>query len=113
VNRGKLHVFIDVRVLNIYSRIKRAQVFNVPCVGDDPPVVVLDLVHPWSEHLVDDERPLPRWRQLVPILASLNPSEDEVADMELARAHVALVVEPNACWYLALHSSATSRASSS
>jgi hypothetical protein len=67
-------------------------VFDVPCVGDDPPVLILDLVHPWSEHLVDDEGPLPRWRQLVPVLAGLNPSENEVTDMELARAHVALVV---------------------
>jgi hypothetical protein len=92
VNKGKLHVFIDVRVLNIYSRIKRAQVFDVPCVGDDSPVLVLDLVCPWSEHFVDDERPLPGWRQLVPFLATLNPSENEVADMELVRAHVALVV---------------------
>jgi hypothetical protein len=56
------HLFIDVRVLIIYSRIKQAHVFDVPCVGDDPPVLVLDLVHPWSEHLMDDEQPLPRWR---------------------------------------------------
>jgi hypothetical protein len=41
---------------------------------------------------VDDERPLPRWRQLVPVLAALNPSENEVADVELAWEHVALVV---------------------
>jgi hypothetical protein len=47
--------------MNIYSRIKRAQVLDVPSVGDDPPVLVLDLVHPWSEHLMDDERPFPRW----------------------------------------------------
>jgi hypothetical protein len=94
VNKGKFHVFIDVRVLNIYSRVKRAQVFDVPCVGDDPPVLVLDLVRPWSEHLVDDEGALPRWRQLVPVLAALNPLENEVADMELVWAHVALVVAP-------------------
>jgi hypothetical protein len=36
----------------------------------------------------------PRWRQLVPVLAGLNPSENEVADVELAWAHVALVVAP-------------------
>jgi hypothetical protein len=41
-------------VLSSYPRIKRAQVFDVPCVGDDPPVLVLDVVSPWSEHLVDD-----------------------------------------------------------
>jgi hypothetical protein len=35
---------------------------DVPCVGDDPPVLVLDLVRPWSEHLIDDEWLLPRWR---------------------------------------------------
>jgi hypothetical protein len=67
-------------------------VFDVPRVGDDPPILILDLVRPWLEHLVDDEGPLPRWRQLVSVLAGLNPLENEVADMELARAHVALVV---------------------
>jgi hypothetical protein len=30
----------------------------------------------------------------VPVLAGLNPSENEVADVELAWAHVALVVAP-------------------
>jgi hypothetical protein len=54
------HLFIDVRDLNSYPRIKRAQVFDVPCVGDDPPVLVLDLVSSGSEHFVDDEWPLPR-----------------------------------------------------
>jgi hypothetical protein len=53
--QGMQHLFINVRGLNIYSRIKRVQVFDVPCVGDDPPVLVLDLVCPWSEHLMDDE----------------------------------------------------------
>jgi hypothetical protein len=47
--------------LNIYTRIKRAQVFDVPRVGDEPPVLILDLVRPWSEHFMDDERPFPRW----------------------------------------------------
>jgi hypothetical protein len=60
--QGKQHLFIDVRGLNIYARIKWAHVLDVPCVGDDPPVLVLDLVRPWSEHLVDDEWPLLRWR---------------------------------------------------
>jgi hypothetical protein len=86
------HIFIDVRGLNIYSRIKQAQVFDVPSVGDDPPVLVLDHVCLRSEHLVDDERPLPRWRYLVPVLAALDSSEHEVPDVELAGAHVALVV---------------------
>jgi hypothetical protein len=75
-----------------YSRVKRAQVFDVPCVGDDPLVFVLDLVRSWSEHLVDDEWPLPRWCELVPVLAALNSSEDQVFNMELARMHVALVI---------------------
>jgi hypothetical protein len=80
--------------MNIYSRIKRAQVFDVPRVGDDSPVLVLDLVRPWSEHLVDDERALSRWRQLVSVFAVLNSSEHDVVDVELARAHVAFVVAP-------------------
>jgi hypothetical protein len=60
--QGMQHLFIDVRVLNIYSRIKQAQVLDVSCISDDPPILVLDHVCPWSEHLVNDERPLPRWR---------------------------------------------------
>jgi hypothetical protein len=55
------HLFIDVRCLNSYSMIKRVQVLDVSRVGDDPPVFVLDLVGPWLEHIVNDERPLPRW----------------------------------------------------
>jgi hypothetical protein len=41
---------------------------------------------------VDDERPLPRWRQLVLVFAALNSSDNEVANVELARAHVPFVV---------------------
>jgi hypothetical protein len=67
-------------------------VFDVPCIGDDPPILVLDLVGSGLEHFVDDEWSLPRWCELVPILAALNSSEDQVSDVELARAHVALVV---------------------
>jgi hypothetical protein len=44
------------------------------------------------EYLVDDEWPLPRWRELVLVLAALNSLEDQVSDVELARPHVALVV---------------------
>jgi hypothetical protein len=82
--QGMQRLFIDVRGLNIYSRIKQAQVFDVPCIGDDPPILVLDLVCPWSEHLVDDERPLPWRRKLVPVLAALNSSEHKISDVELA-----------------------------
>jgi hypothetical protein len=67
-------------------------VFDVPHVGDDPPVLVSDFVCSGLEHLVDDERPFPRWCELVSVLASLNLSEDHVSDVELTRAHVALVV---------------------
>jgi hypothetical protein len=69
-------------------------VFDVPCVGDDLPVLVLDLVCSGSEHLVDDEQPLPRWCELVLILAALYSSEDQVSDMELAGVYIALVVAP-------------------
>jgi hypothetical protein len=69
-------------------------VLDVPCVGDDPAILVLDLVRPWSEHFVDDDPPHPRWRQLVPVLVALNSSEHEVPDVELVWAHVELVVAP-------------------
>jgi hypothetical protein len=35
---------------------------------------------------------LPRWCELVPVFAALDSSEDQVSDVELARAHVAFVV---------------------
>jgi hypothetical protein len=41
---------------------------------------------------VDDEQPLPRRCKLVSILDALNLSEDQLSDMELARAHVVLVL---------------------
>jgi hypothetical protein len=66
--------------------------FDIPCVGDDSSVLVSDLVCTRSEHLVDDEWPFPRGRELVSILAALNSSEDQVSDVKLARANVALVV---------------------
>jgi hypothetical protein len=69
-------------------------VFDVPRIGDDPPVLVADLVSSWPEHVVDDEGPFLRWRELVSILAALDSSEDKVADMELAWTLVALVVAP-------------------
>jgi hypothetical protein len=41
---------------------------------------------------MDDERPLPRGRELASILAALNSSEDHVSNVELARTYVALIV---------------------
>jgi hypothetical protein len=67
-------------------------VFDVPRVGYDSSVLVSDLVCSESEHLVDDEGPLPRRRELVSILAVMNTSEDQVSDVELTRAHVALEI---------------------
>jgi hypothetical protein len=67
-------------------------VFDVPRVGDDLPVLVSDLVCFGSEHLVDNERPFPRWCELVSVLAALNLLEDQVSDVELTRMYVALVV---------------------
>jgi hypothetical protein len=43
---------------------------------------------------MDDERPLPRWRQLVFVLSALNSSENEVSNVKLARTHVSLMVAP-------------------
>jgi hypothetical protein len=67
-------------------------VFDVPRVGDDSFVLLPDLVCSGSEHLVDDEWPLPSGRELASILAALNSPEDQVPDVELARAQVVLVV---------------------
>jgi hypothetical protein len=67
-------------------------VFDVPCVGDDSFVLVPDLVCSGSEHLVDDEWPLASGRDLASILAAPNSPEDQVPDVELARAHVVLAV---------------------
>jgi hypothetical protein len=67
-------------------------VFDVPHIGDDPFVLVPDLVCSGSEHLVDDEQPLPRGQELVSILTALKSSEDQVPDLELAGVNVTLVV---------------------
>jgi hypothetical protein len=48
--QGMQHLLIDVRGLNSYSRIKSVHVLDVPCVGDDSPVLILNLVCPWLEH---------------------------------------------------------------
>jgi hypothetical protein len=66
--------------------------FDVPHVGDDPTTLVSDLECSGSEYLVDDERPLPRGRELMSILAALNSSEYQMPDLELASAYVVLVV---------------------
>jgi hypothetical protein len=56
-------------------------VFDVPSVEDDPPVLVSDLVCSGLEHLVDDERPFPRWCELVSVLAALNSSDNQESDV--------------------------------
>jgi hypothetical protein len=66
--------------------------FDVPRIGDDSSVLVSDLEGSGSKHLMDDEWPLPRRRELVSILAALNSSEDQVPHLELAGAYTELVV---------------------
>ena len=66
--------------------------FYVPCIGDDRAVVVPELECSWSEHLINDVRPLPRGRELVSVLVAHNLSEYQVSDLEFAIAHVALVI---------------------
>jgi hypothetical protein len=57
-----------------------------------PAVLVLKFECSWSEHLIDDEWPLPRGRELMPILVALNSSEHLVTNLELSVVHVALVL---------------------
>jgi hypothetical protein len=67
-------------------------VFDVPSFGDDPSVLISNLIRSRSEHLLDDEWPFPRLCEFVSVLAALNSSEDQVSNVELVRAHFALVV---------------------
>jgi hypothetical protein len=62
--------------MNIYSRVKWPQVFDVPSIGDDLIILLLDLERSGSKYLIDDERSLPRGCKLESILAALNLSED-------------------------------------
>jgi hypothetical protein len=49
---------------------------------------------------VDDEWPLPRWRELVSVLAALDSSKDQVSNVELARTHVALMIASQSLFVL-------------
>jgi hypothetical protein len=67
-------------------------VLDVPSVGGDSIIFVSDLKRSGLEYLINDEWPLPWGRESASILATLKLSKDQVPDLELAGAHVALVV---------------------
>ena len=54
---------------------------DVPCIGDDLAIDGLELVGAWSEHLHDDVRSLPQWRELVAVLDALDEVEHQVLDV--------------------------------
>jgi hypothetical protein len=85
------HLFIDIWDLNSYLRVNDRRCSMLHALEATRPSSY-DLVRFGSKHLVDDEWPLPRWCELVPVLAALNPLEDKVPNVELAGAHVVLMV---------------------
>ena len=65
---------------------------GVPCIDEDLAVDGLELIGAWPEHLRDDIRSLPRWRELVVVLVALDEVEDQVSDVEGPTPHSMVVV---------------------
>ena len=61
-------------------------------IGNDLTVDGLELVCARSEHLHDDVRSLPWWRELVAVLVALDEAEHQVLDVEGPTPHSMAVV---------------------
>ena len=55
--------------------VKEMQLLDVPGIGEDFAINGLELVGARPEHLRDDVRSLPRWRELVAVLVALDEAE--------------------------------------
>ena len=66
--------------------------FDVPGVDEDFTVDGPELIGVWSEHLYDDIRSLPQWRELVAVLVALDEVEHQVPDIEGLTPHSTAVV---------------------
>jgi hypothetical protein len=65
---------------------------NVPRVGYSLPVTPLESICRWANDFCDDERSLPRGRDLVHAVGLLDASEDEVANVEGSFPNVAIMI---------------------
>ena len=65
---------------------------DVPGIGEDFTIDVLELVGAWSEYLRDGVWSLPQRGELVAVLVALNKVEDQVPDVEGLASHSSAVV---------------------
>ena len=61
--------------------------FDVPGIDEDFAIDGLELIGAWSEHLRNDVRSLPWWRELVVVLVALDDVEHQVPDIEGPTPH--------------------------
>jgi len=61
-------------------------------IGEDLAVDGLHLVGAWPEHLCDNIRSLPWWRELVVVLVALDEMKNQVSDIEGRTPHSMAVV---------------------
>ena len=66
--------------------------FNVLGVDEDFAIDGLELVGAWLDHLRDDVRSLPWWREHVAILVALDEAEHQVPDVKRPTPHSTAVV---------------------
>ena len=67
--------------------------FDIPSIDEDLAIDGLELVGAWSEHLRDNVRSLPWWRELVAVLVALDKVEHQVPDVEGSTLHpIAMVL---------------------
>jgi hypothetical protein len=53
-------------------QIESAEMLHVPWVGDSLAIAPLEAICRWTDNFCDDERPLPRGRQLVHVVGLLD-----------------------------------------
>jgi hypothetical protein len=61
-------------------------------VGYSLPVTPLESICRWADDFCDDERSLPRGRELVHAVGLLDASKDEVANVEGSLPNVAIMI---------------------
>jgi hypothetical protein len=67
-------------------------VLHVPRVWYSLSVTPLKATSGWADHFIDDERSLPRGRELVHVVGLLDSSKDEVAKIEGGFLDIAVVI---------------------
>jgi hypothetical protein len=65
---------------------------HVPGVGYSLPVAPLEPIRRWANNFCDDERSLPRGKELVHAVGLLDASKDEVANVKGSFLNVAIMI---------------------